>query len=614
MDRRRFLTMTGAAGVGLAAAGFGPAARAASYPYFNRRVPDEAHTKMGELAPYGIASVAFTPSGGWVIVTQDGRYFARGVPDAFFAELRAKIGAGWRIHCVAFPPEGGDRWVITGDKGMSARGLPVDCHQRVQSCYAAGRQVVDVAFPPAGGDRWVVADTQGFYARGIDDECYQMMRNLTQGGRRVTRAAFPRTGGWAVVAQDEFFARGIDDECFGTMGEFAADGWQLHNLAFTPAGGWSLSTRGRVPSLPVDRVRQVENAVRDSTIWQRMSAWNTPGVAVAVVTGNKIAWSTGYGRLEAGGAAAAHPETAFQAASISKAVAAIGVLRLTQTLGLPLSGDIRPLLGWTLPRRSCVSSSAVPTVDRLLTHRGGVIGRGSTSPADACSGFGSGGGGFAGYGPDATVPSLLQVMNGEGNSPRIELSTDPGAAYHYSGAGFVLLQRMVEQKSGMSLASYMAKEVFGPLGMRTSSYALAPAFELASGHTAAGAVIPGRRNRYPESAAAGLYTNVLDLCRLVSYLNRAWTASGDIAGPLSKASVRTLLTTGPQPGMGRGFFVAGSGTKDFSYTHDGSNYGFKAVFKGYPELGAGYAVMANGDNMALVNEVAAAIRSVHGWA
>ncbi|MFI6739086.1 hypothetical protein ACIBI9_39700 [Nonomuraea sp. NPDC050451] len=48
-------------------------------------------------------------------------------------------------------------------------------------------------------------------------------------------------------------------------------------------------------------------------------------------------------------------------------------------------------------------------------------------------------------------------------------------------------------------------------------------------------------------------------------------------------------------------------------THDGSN-GFKSAFKGYLELGAGYVILANGSNMSLVNEIAAAVRSVYGWA
>ncbi|MFD0471144.1 hypothetical protein ACFQ0B_24665 [Nonomuraea thailandensis] len=74
---------------------------------------------------------------------------------------------------------------------MTARGIPEACELRIDAFYQAGQQVVDVAFPPAGGDRWVVAASAGYYAKGVDDECYQMMRNLTQGGRRITRVAFP---------------------------------------------------------------------------------------------------------------------------------------------------------------------------------------------------------------------------------------------------------------------------------------------------------------------------------------------------------------------------------------------------------------------------------------
>ncbi|MFC7641022.1 serine hydrolase domain-containing protein [Streptosporangium lutulentum] len=210
------------------------------------------------------------------------------------------------------------------------------------------------------------------------------------------------------------------------------------------------------------------------------------------------------------------------------------------------------------------------------------------------------------------MPSLLQVMNGEGNSPKIELTTDPGAQYHYSGAGFVLLQRMVEELTGGPLTDYMRQEVLAPLGMTSSSYALSPAFELASGHTTAGAVIPGGRNRYPSRPPLPVHDRAGPVPPGVVPQSGLDRHRGH-RGPLDRSSARTLLTEGPQPGMGRGLFVAGSGTRDFSYTHDGSNYGFKSVFKGYPELGAGYAVLANGNNTALVNEVAAAVRSVYGW-
>jgi hypothetical protein len=59
--------LTGGAGLGVGLAvmtGAEPAA-AGSFPYFNRRIPDEAHTVMGQLAPLGVTSFSFTPSNGW---------------------------------------------------------------------------------------------------------------------------------------------------------------------------------------------------------------------------------------------------------------------------------------------------------------------------------------------------------------------------------------------------------------------------------------------------------------------------------------------------------------------------------------------------------------------
>ncbi|HZM84451.1 MAG TPA: serine hydrolase domain-containing protein [Candidatus Limnocylindrales bacterium] len=619
MDRRRFLTVTGGIGLstGVASLGISGSAQAAGYPYFNRRIPDAAHTQIGLMSPQGITSFSFTPSNGWVIVTQTGGYYASGIPQECFDKLGQMIANGTKIHCVAFPPAGGNSWVIAGDNDMFARNIPNECYTKMQEFYAAGQQVVHVGFPPAGGNSWVVVGSAGgFFARNIDDECYQMIRNLSQGGRKVTRVSFPYGGGWTVVAQDEFFARNIDNECYQQMKNFQAGGWQLHNVAFSPvSSGWSLISRGQVPALPVDKIRQIEANVGGKDIWSRMADYKTPGVALAVVLNNQIAWSTGYGWLESGQPVATHPESAFQAASISKAVSTIGFLKfLSGSRVIGLNSDIRPLLNWQLTKRACVVANSGPTIDQLLGHRGGVIGNGSTSPANVCSGFTPNvGGGFGGYGPNATVPTLLEILNGQGNSPKIELSTEPGAAYYYSGHGFELLHRMLEVQTGQTLATYMQNNVFASLGMNTSSYSLTPPFQLAAGHTTAGAVIPGKRNRYPESAAAGLYTNVLDLCRMIKWVNAAFTSPAELGGPLNKAWVTTLLTQGATPNMGRGVFTANVGTNNFSYAHNGSNYGFKTIFTGYPNLGTGFAIMCNGDDYNLINDITNSVKAIYGW-
>ena len=614
MDRRRFLTLAGTTGLGIGIAGAIPGtAQATSFPYFNRRIPNDVHTKIGEMAPYGITNVAFTPTGGWVITTQTGGYWAINIPADCYNTVNSYMSQGATIHCVAFTPSGG--FVITTNTGYYAIGIPAECYTKIGDYYASGQQVVHVAFPPAGGNRWVVVGTSTFDVRNVDDECYQMMRNLTQGGRKITRVGFPYTGGWAIVAQDEFYTRGIDAECTTEMQAFSDSGWALHSVAFHPSNnGWSITTHGGKPALPLDRIRQIEKSVGGKNIWQRMADWKTPGVTIAVVLNNQIAWSTGYGLLETDIGNAAHPESVFQAASVSKAVTSVGILRHVQDTGLALGDDVRPYLNWQLGRRACVSANSVPTIDQLLGHRAGVIGYGSTFPLNACGNFTPGtGGGFGGYGPNATVPTLLQVMDGQGNSPKIELSTEPGAAYYYSGMGFVLLQRMMEQRTKLTLAEYMNNTIFNSLNMTRSTYSLTPNFELASGHTTAGAVIPGKRNRYPESAAAGLYTNVIDLCKLVRFLNMAWTSPTDIPGPLNKQSVTTLLSMGTTANMGRGFFTSNVGTNDFGYGHNGINYGFRSEFKGYPQLGSGYAVLANGDNTSMVDEIVASIKAAYGW-
>ena len=583
--------------------------------FFNRRILEEAHQKMAELAPLGITAFAFTPTNGWVIVTQTGAFFARNIPQECFDMLGQLIAAGVTINCVAFPPAGGNSWVITGNGGFFCRNAPQECADKIAQYYLAGETVIDVAFPPGGGNSWTVATPNTFFARNIDDECFQMMRNLTQGGRRIRRVGFPYTGGWAAIAQDEFFSRNIDPECVQQLNNFILGRWEVHNIAFAPVlNGWSLSSRGLLPPLPPDPIRQIERMVGNGlNIWSSMDATGTPGAAIAMVIGNQVAWSTAYGWLERGQPIAAHPESAFQACSVSKAVASVGFMRLVQNSGgaLALNTDVRPLLNWPLGQRACVPPGGAPTIDLLLAHRSGVIGRGSTFPLNACAGFNADGGGFGGYGPGVPVPTLLDVLNGLGNSPRIELSQTPGLEHHYSGHGFVVLQRMLEQVTGQTLAQYMANEVFAPLGMATSSYDLNPPFQLASGHVG-GVVIPGRRNIYPESAAAGLYTNVLDLCALVSFLNRALFAPGDIpGGPLNKASVTTLLSPGPEPTMGRGFFLSAPGTPNFSYNHTGSNLGFKTEFRGYPNRGMGYAILCNGDDFALVSAIGDAIKAVY---
>src|SRR5262249_51211579 len=156
--------------------------------------------------------------------------------------------------------------------------------------------------------------------------------------------------------------------------------------------------------------RELENRLVQSgsswqSIWDRMKHYDVPGVSVAVALNNKLSFASSYGFCEAGKPDAVLGGTAVQAPSVSKVIAAIGYHRLAQDGKLGLDDGIGPKLGWTLPVRACGKKAWLDqvTIRRLMQHNGGVMGRGSSYPLTACSGFTGDGGGYGGYADTAGV-------------------------------------------------------------------------------------------------------------------------------------------------------------------------------------------------------------------
>jgi CubicO group peptidase (beta-lactamase class C family) len=335
-----------------------------------------------------------------------------------------------------------------------------------------------------------------------------------------------------------------------------------------------------------------------ATLEDSMSDLGVAGVSIAVIEDGRIAWAHAYGRTHQGGPPT-DTDTLFQAASISKPVAVMAALRLSEAGLLDLDNDVnRALHSWKLPDSPYLSVTPV-TPRQLMNHTAGTTVHG-----------------FAGYSAGAPVPTLLQILNGAApaNSEAVVVDQVPGSAFRYSGGGTMILQLLMEEVSGEAFPYLMRRLVLEPTGMKRSLFLQPLTSELAENaaapHDATGSLIMGGARQYPELAAAGLWTTAMDLARLA--LDVQASLSGTEGALLKPETARAMLTPGGKGGWGLGFQVGGSTAKPW-FQHAGGNAGFRGLLFSYAD-GDGIVVLANGDQGdALAEMILRTIATSRDW-
>jgi CubicO group peptidase (beta-lactamase class C family) len=103
----------------------------------------------------------------------------------------------------------------------------------------------------------------------------------------------------------------------------------------------------------------------------QMSQLRVPGVSIAVIHNGKLEWAKGYGVTKLGGPPVS-PDTVFNAASMSKPLTAIAVMRLVQEGKVDLDRDVNSYLTtWKIPENQYTVLHKV-TVRELLGHTSGI--------------------------------------------------------------------------------------------------------------------------------------------------------------------------------------------------------------------------------------------------
>ncbi|MCJ7588759.1 MAG: beta-lactamase family protein [Candidatus Aminicenantes bacterium] len=320
---------------------------------------------------------------------------------------------------------------------------------------------------------------------------------------------------------------------------------------------------------------------------ERMAVHKIPGVSIAVIDGNKIQWAKSYGVLSAASGAPVTTESIFQAASTTKMLVAAIVLHFAGKGLLDLDRDINTYLkSWKVPENKLTKEKKV-TLRLIMTHQSGLPM--TNFPYD-----------------DGPPPSLVQVLKGEPparNKPAVVEFT-PGSKWQYSNIGYVVIQLLLEDVTGRSLAGLMQDVIFKPIKMKSSTLV----YPLEAGLRAREALphdVDGKPGEPALHATAqaqgGLMTTPSDLALFTIELMKAYRGESGLI--LTQDMARTMLRPeldldpallGMPIREGLGVMLSAEGAP-FYFGHPGDNYpGATSWVIGYPELGTGIVIMTNG--------------------
>ena len=200
-----------------------------------------------------------------------------------------------------------------------------------------------------------------------------------------------------------------------------------------------------ISALSVVAAAQSRFAAADRLLTAAQAKLGTPGMSVAVVVNDELAWSTGYGLADVENGVPATAQTAYRIASISKTMAATAVMQLVERGRVRLDDPIQKYVP-SFPDKG----ESVITLRHLLSHTSGIR-HYKPGEIESKESFDS-------------VADAIAIFKDD------PLLFTPGTQYHYSTYGFNLLAGVVEKASGLTYESYLREHIWVPAGMKTTGF------------------------------------------------------------------------------------------------------------------------------------------------
>jgi CubicO group peptidase (beta-lactamase class C family) len=331
------------------------------------------------------------------------------------------------------------------------------------------------------------------------------------------------------------------------------------------------------PTFGQDKFQSLENEIR-----KIVKDTKAVGVSVALIDNYELVWAKGFGVVEVGTYDSVTTGTLFQAASISKSVTALAIIKKVREGKMSLNDNVDDrLISWHIPKSSLTDSHGV-TIKQLLSHTGGV----SNSS-------------ILGYEETDQLPNIVECLSGMKpalNDP-VKIVATPGAQFAYSNCGYWILEALLEDIEKKKFRTVMTDEILLPIGMVNSSFESVPSnlhfASIAAGHLDKNKIIEGKYYRVRPQSSGGLWSTPTDLAKLLILIQKS--RKGDVNDIINK-DYAVLMTTPVVGSYGLGFSneVRGTGVRFFG--HDGHNMGYICSMLGSLDKGFGVVIMTNSEN------------------
>jgi CubicO group peptidase (beta-lactamase class C family) len=324
-----------------------------------------------------------------------------------------------------------------------------------------------------------------------------------------------------------------------------------------------------------------------------MDQQQIPGLALALVDGDRVLWQQGFGSTDSDGGTPVTVDTMFSVQSMSKTFTATAVMLAVQSGLLDLDVPITTYLpDFTVHSAFESHPEQKITLRMLLSHTAGF-----THDAPLGNDYEPGPGDF-----DAHVASISATW----------LRFPVGTGYAYSNLGIDLAGYILEQVSDKPFPVAMRDTLLAPLGMDHSTFDRAQVHatvDRAAGHT--GDLAPPRVD-CPMTAAGGLWASATDLAKFLEFQLGDGTVDG--RSVLDAALMQEMRTVpAPHSGAPAGYALGvvrlhwWTSPHPDLFNHNGGGDGFLSELWWLPELRLGVAVLTNSDIQDLQGDLALGI-------